>query len=66
MVLKLIGLGPGNYFKDNFNRFDSFVVCLSLVDFVLEYMDFEADAIQALKALRLLRAIKLARLWPAL
>jgi hypothetical protein len=45
MVFKLIGLGPSNYFKDNFNRFDACVVLLSLVDFALAYSGVQADAI---------------------
>jgi len=35
MCLKLIGLGPENYFKDSFNVFDCVVVLLSILDFVI-------------------------------
>lgn len=35
MCLKLVGLGPSNYFKDNFNVFDSVVVMVSMIDFVI-------------------------------
>ena len=34
-ILKIIGLGPNNYFRDNFNLFDSIVVAVSLVDYAL-------------------------------
>ena len=34
MILKLIALHPKNYFQDNFNAFDSFVVVISLIDWL--------------------------------
>jgi len=36
MVLKLIALHPRNYFKDNYNSFDAFVVLISMVDFSIK------------------------------
>jgi hypothetical protein len=35
MVFKIIGLGPSLYTKDVYNVFDSVVVILSIVDFVI-------------------------------
>ena len=67
MVLKMGGLGLTNYMKDSYNLFDSIVVFLSVIDFVIEYsVDEEsigesADVLQALRALRLMRIIKLVR-----
>lgn len=73
MILKIIGLGPRNYFSDSFNLFDSIVVMFSLIDFTISMIFVNKDnlgsageALQALRALRLLRVIKLARSWTAL
>jgi len=72
MILKMIGLGLENYFKDNFNVFDCVVVMVSIVDFTISVTIDEdeigeaADGLQALRALRLLRIIKLARSWTEL
>jgi hypothetical protein len=35
MTLKLIGLGPKNYIKDFYNKFDFFVVVISIIDFAI-------------------------------
>ena len=35
MIMKFLGLGIKNYFRDNFNIFDCFIVIVSLVDFTL-------------------------------
>ena len=72
MILKMIGLGLSNYFKDSFNIFDCVVVMVSIVDFAImvtvdeDEIGEAADALQALRALRLLRIIKLARSWTEL
>jgi len=69
MILKLIALHPKNYFMDNFNAFDSFVVVVSLVDWTIsktvdpENIGDAASALQALRAMRLLRVIKIMRTW---
>jgi hypothetical protein len=71
-IFKIIGLGIKNYFKDNYNLFDSVVVLISVVDFVLnqlvpaEDLDGATDVLQAVKCLRLLRVIKIARQWSSL
>jgi voltage-dependent calcium channel T type alpha-1I len=36
MVLKMAGLGLANYMKDHYNLFDSIVVLMSIIDFVIE------------------------------
>lgn len=69
MILKLIALHPKNYFKDNFNAFDCFVVVVSVIDWVIsktvdpENIGDAASALQALRAMRLLRVIKIMRTW---
>jgi hypothetical protein len=67
MILKMIGLGLRNYLKDGYNSFDSVIVILSVIDWVLaesispEDLGSAAEILKALKALRMLRVIKLAR-----
>ncbi len=68
LIAKLIGLGAKVYCKDKFNLFDCVIVVISLVDFTLSLtidMDSAAGIMSALRALRLLRVIKLARHWTA-
>jgi hypothetical protein len=36
LILKIIGLGIVNYFKDSFNCFDASVVLFSLVDYIID------------------------------
>lgn len=33
MILKLLGVGPREYFRERFNSFDAFLVSVSVVDF---------------------------------
>ena len=72
MVLKIIGLGPKNYAKDVWNKFDAVVVTISLIDWTItralppEMIGSAGEALNAFRAMRLLRVIKLARLWDAL
>jgi Ion transport protein len=35
MLVKIIGLGIKEYSRDKFNLFDAFVVCISMVDFII-------------------------------
>ena len=68
MVSKLIGLGVKNYVKDRFNIFDGFIVVISLIDFslMMSLDDVDEDGIGiSMRALRLLRVLKLARQWKA-
>ena len=71
MLLKLIGLGPKNYVRDFYNKFDAFIVLISIIDFAIsqslgDNVGPAAGALKAFRALRLLRMIKLARRWKAL
>jgi hypothetical protein len=71
MLCKLIGLGPNNYRKDPYNVFDFVIVCISLLDWSTTIAlhgntGSAGNILQALRACRLLRIIKLARHWTAL
>lgn len=66
MVVKLIGLGFKEYAQDSFNLFDCTVVCISLVENIIDWVGVSfsgGGAISALRAIRLLRVFKLARSW---
>ena len=71
MLAKLIGLGIKNYIRDKFNLFDGGIVIIGLIDFtlylVIDNIESNSDGgiMSALRALRLLRVIKLARHWKA-
>jgi len=71
MLFKLIGLGPSNYKQDVYNKFDCFIVCISLIDWTIQMSVGDnvgpaGAVLQAFRAMRLLRIIKLARRWTAL
>ena len=66
MVVKLIGLGFKEYAQDSFNLFDCTVVCISLIESIIDWVGVSfsgGGAISALRAIRLLRVFKLARSW---
>lgn len=65
MLVKLIGYGPRNYIRDNFNKFDMIVILFSCVDIVLTSNDSSKiqNALKAFRALRFLRIFKIARQW---
>jgi len=65
MILKLLGLGIRNYLRDKFNIFDGIIVIISLVDFSISTSNegSQNQIIDAFRALRLLRVVKLARQW---
>ena len=65
MALKLGALGREEYWADTFNRFDGFIVAISLVDIAAQELDMHLNA-QALRALRLLRVFKLLKAWKSL
>ena len=67
LVSKLIGLGVTAYVKDSFNVLDALIVLISLIDMVFSFIFTENDSMvmNAFRALRLLRMIKLARIWKA-
>jgi len=62
-VLKLIAYGK-SYFANAWNRFDFFVVCSSIIDFILAAMD--SDALDGAKVLpqlaRVMRVLRITRL----
>ena len=68
MIVKMIGLGLTNYIKDSYNLFDAIIVILSLVDWTISQLPAidAGSVLQAFKALRLLRMMKLSKMWPAL
>jgi len=70
MIIKITGLGPKVYIYDRFNLFDAFLVILTFIESVLEYMEFLTNqkittggAFSAFRAIRLLRVFKIARSW---
>ena len=70
MILKLIGLGPVQYVRDGYNRFDGLIVTFSLVELGISPPEFLAPGhpgggggISALRSFRLFRIFKLARSW---
>jgi hypothetical protein len=62
-VLKLIAYGK-SYFENAWNKFDFFVVCSSVMDFMLSAMDSSAlDSVKALPQLaRVMRVLRVTRL----
>jgi hypothetical protein len=42
MILKIIGLGPKSYFLDKFNRFDSVIVGVSLIELIYDLSSIES------------------------
>ena len=58
LVFKLIGLGFKNYISDSFNILDAIVVFFSLIELGLAN---GGNVVSSLRALRLLRIMKLAR-----
>ena len=69
--LKLIGNGPSQYFKSQWNRFDFFVAVCSLVDLIITYIAASSILLlrsgpQMIKTIRLLRLSRLFRLFKSL
>ena len=65
-TLKLIGLGPRNYFADRWCRFDFFLVCVSLLDqFFLElllmFLPVPPTLLRVLRVARVLRILRLVK-----
>lgn len=57
-VLKIIGLGPTDYFRDNWNKFDFFLVVISLcVDVTISLLKFAKN----LKSAKSLKIVKLSK-----
>lgn len=72
MVIKVIGMGPRLYIKDQFNVFDAIIVMLSIIDVIVSYSmpddgsDTGKGPISAFRAFRLLRVFKLSKSWKKL
>jgi hypothetical protein len=54
MILKMIGFGLSVYFSEFFNKFDCFIVLVSIIDIVVTYSG-KNSPLSAFKAFRLLR-----------
>ena len=64
MVLKLLAEGVSAYLADSFNRFDGFVVTVSLLDLAATQLHVDIGLnTNVLRAFRLLRVFKLVRSW---
>ena len=69
MILTMIGLGIKGYFADNFNKFDSIIVLISVIDLIITYTsdsDNASSGITVLRSFRLLRIFKLVKSWVTL
>ena len=72
MIIKVIGMGPRLYIKDQFNVFDAIIVMLSIIDVIVSYSmptdgsDTGKGPISAFRAFRLLRVFKLSKSWKKL
>ncbi len=69
MIVKLIGIGFREYFRDSFNIFDAVIVVLSVVDNAMFYSignSASGGGVIILRSIRLLRVFKLARNWTSL
>jgi hypothetical protein len=62
--LKLVGLGPAQYFKDSWNRFDFTLVALSLFDEIISNVggNFPMPA-SVIRVLRLFRVVRILRIF---
>ena len=63
-VLKVVGLGVGGYFKSTWNKFDFFLVCVSLiqeyaVDFLDKYLPIPPMLLRIVRLARILRILRL-------
>lgn len=69
LLFKIFGLGFKNFINDSFNIFDTTVVSLSIIEWVLSHtlatnsLSGSELIMKSLKSLRLLRIIKIARSW---
>jgi hypothetical protein len=61
-ILKLIGFGPIQYVHDPWNRFDAFVVSLSVAGFALEtFTNTKASYLAILRVFRVVRVLRLVK-----
>ena len=63
IVLRVIGVGPAEYFGDGWNQMDFFLVFVSAVDLILQSLTtIEGINVSSFRALRLLRVLRLLRM----
>lgn len=66
MAIKVLGLGWLEYIGDRANLFDFILVCISIIDTILENFGNSGrnlSVLKVLRVLRLLRIFKLAKIW---
>ena len=63
MLLKMMGLGLKGYFKDGFNLFDCFIICISTLDIILNsvFNNSTSSTLSVLRGFRIMRLLKLAK-----
>ncbi|KAJ1454328.1 Ion transport protein-domain-containing protein, partial [Pelagophyceae sp. CCMP2097] len=68
MVIKLLAFGFEAYWSDAFNRFDGFIVVVSVASMGLAAasINFGSAAVSAMRCFRVFRIFKLAKNWPSL
>ena len=62
-ILKLIAFGPDKYFKDRWNAFDFFVVCVSFVSVAIDVFELVSGSSTGATGLKLIRVLRVARLF---
>lgn len=62
LAVKIIGLGPFDFFKDGFDTFDFIVTAISVIELILS----GNSSLTALRTFRLLRLLRLLRHWTSL
>lgn len=65
MIVKLLGYGPKEYARDRFNLFEAMIVCTSMIEVSLFYVNGNKGALTVFRAIRILRMFKLSRKWKA-
>eukprot|EP00392_Amoebophrya_sp_AT5.2_P008189 g8208.t1 len=63
MMIVLLAIGPWNYLKERWHLLDGVIVVVSLIELAEKLSSTSAQGGGALKSLRLLRIIKLAKKW---
>jgi hypothetical protein len=65
MILKMIGLGLSAYFSEFFNKFDCFIVLISIIDIAVSYSGINSP-LSAFKAFRLIRIFNVIQKWESM
>jgi hypothetical protein len=58
MILKIIGLGAKEYFKDYFNSFDFTIVIAALLEYLVDSNNKGVTALRGFRVMRVLKVIK--------